>query len=125
MPMTAIGANGFAGRMRRRRFTGTPPSASAGRSLAVPPDKRAASASTVGYWDNSTTGKWTSASPDAAIADFTHTLMGLGADRDATPLQILTDHFHSAQTAGLSASDALKSTFVLACLSPSVVGIGQ
>jgi hypothetical protein len=75
--------------------------------------------------DNSTTGKWTSASPDAAIADFTHTLMGLGADRDATPLQILTDHFHSAQTAGLSASDALKSTFVLACLSPSVVGMGQ
>ena len=26
---------------------------------------------------------------------------------------------------GLSASDALKSTFVLACLSPSVVGMGQ
>src|SRR5205085_2206739 len=75
--------------------------------------------------DSSATGKWTSASPDAAIADFVHTLMGLGTDRDATPLAILTDHDHSAVGAGLSASDALKSTFVLACLSPSVVGMGQ
>jgi len=69
--------------------------------------------------------RWSSAAADAAIADFVHTLMGLGASRDATPLSILGEHFQSARTAGLSASDALRSTFVLACISPSVTGMGQ
>src|SRR5467141_3718373 len=69
--------------------------------------------------------RWSSASPDASIADFVHTLMGVGAGRDATPLSILGEHFQSAKTAGLSASDALKSSFVIACLSPGVVGMGQ
>ncbi len=75
--------------------------------------------------DGSAGTRWSSASPDAAIADFVHTLMGVGAGRDATPLAILGEHFQSAKAAGLSASDALKSTFVIACLSPSVVGMGQ
>jgi hypothetical protein len=75
--------------------------------------------------DAGATTRWSSASPDAAIADFVHTLMGVGTGRDATPLAILGEHFQSARAAGLSASDALKSTFVLACLSPSVVGMGQ
>jgi hypothetical protein len=69
--------------------------------------------------------RWSSASPDAALADFVHTLMGVGARRDAAPLSILNGHMAAARAAGLSASDALKSTFVLACLSPSVTGIGQ
>ncbi len=69
--------------------------------------------------------RWSSSTPDAAIADFVHTLMGVGSGRDATPLQILNEHFQSARTAGVSATDALKSTFVLACISPSVVGMGQ
>jgi len=69
--------------------------------------------------------RWTSDNPTPAIADFVHTLMGIEKARDATPLSILTSHFQSARTAGLGASDSLKSTFVLACLSPSVVGIGQ
>jgi hypothetical protein len=68
--------------------------------------------------------RWSSASPDAAIGDFVHTLMGVGAGRDATPISILNEHLSAARAAGLSASDALKSTFVLACLSPSVTGIG-
>jgi len=75
--------------------------------------------------DASAGTRWSSASPDAAIADFVHLLMGVGTGRDATPLSILTDHFQSAGAAGVSASDALKSTFVLACISPSVVGMGQ
>lgn len=75
--------------------------------------------------DAGATTRWSSASPDAAAADFVHTLMGVGTGRDATPLAILGEHFQSARAAGLSASDALKSTFVLACLSPSVVGMGQ
>src|SRR6267378_1876474 len=69
--------------------------------------------------------RWSSASPDVAIADFVHTLMGVGAGRDATLLSILGQHFQSAVAAGLSASDALKSTFMIACLSPGVVGMGQ
>ena len=73
--------------------------------------------------DNGT--RWSSTSSSSAIADFVHVLMGVPASADATPLSILTDHDQSALSSGLSASDALKSTFVLACLSPSVVGIGQ
>ncbi len=69
--------------------------------------------------------RWSSAAPDAAIGDFVHTLMGLGAGRDTTRLSILNGHMAAALASGLSASDALKSTFVLACLSPSVVGMGQ
>jgi len=69
--------------------------------------------------------RWSSASLDVAIADFVHTLMGVGAGRDATLLSILGQHFQSAVAAGLSASDALKSTFMIACLSPGVVGMGQ
>ncbi len=69
--------------------------------------------------------RWTSTSSDAAIADFVHVVMGIGSGRDTTPLSILNGHFQSATAGGLSASDALKSTFVLACMSPSVVGMGQ
>jgi hypothetical protein len=75
--------------------------------------------------DASSGTRWSSSSPDTAIADFVHTVMGVGAGRDATPLSILGEHFQSAKAAGLSASDALKSTFVISCLSPSVVGMGQ
>lgn len=75
--------------------------------------------------DGTTGTRWSSATPDAAIADFVHELMGIGKDRDATPIAILTEHLTSARAAGLSGSDALRSSFVLACLSPSVVGMGQ
>jgi len=75
--------------------------------------------------DTSTAPRWTSTNSTTAIADFVHTLMGIEKARDPTPLSILTSHFQSARAAGLTASDSLKSTFVLACLSPSVVGVGQ
>ena len=75
--------------------------------------------------DGPSAPRWSGASPDAAIDDFVHALMGIGAGRDATPISILHDHLTAARAAGLSATDALKSTFVLACLSPSVVGMGQ
>ncbi len=75
--------------------------------------------------DSGTAPRWTSTNPAAATADFVHALMGIEMARDATPTAILTSHYQSARTAGLSASDSLKSTFVLACLSPSVVGVGQ
>jgi hypothetical protein len=37
----------------------------------------------------------------------------------------LRSHFDAAVKQGASASDALKSTFVTACLAPSSVGIGM
>jgi hypothetical protein len=78
--------------------------------------------------DAGATGRWTSStsgSSTAAIADFVHVLMGVGpaGGRDAVPLQILTDHFVAAKAAGLKATDALRSTFVLSCTSPPVVGL--
>jgi hypothetical protein len=70
---------------------------------------------------------WSSAQPDAAIADFVSTVMALTASdpRSAPATQILQQHFSQAQAQGASASDALKSTFVTACLAPSSIGIGM
>jgi hypothetical protein len=70
---------------------------------------------------------WSSSQPDAAIADFVSTVMGLTASdaRTAPAAQILKTHFTQAQSQGASASDALKSTFVTACLAPSAIGIGM
>jgi hypothetical protein len=70
---------------------------------------------------------WSSAQPDAAIADFVSTLMALGSadPRAAQATQILTQHFNDAKAQGVAASDALKSTFVAACLAPSTIGIGM
>jgi hypothetical protein len=70
---------------------------------------------------------WSSQQPDPAIADFVSTLMALTpSDRRAAPAQsLLQSHFHQAMQSGASASDALKSTFVTACLAPSAIGIGM
>ncbi len=69
--------------------------------------------------------KYKSSAFAAAISSMVHDFMGLYAPRDAEPLSILTDHYNAALKTGASASDALKSTFILACMSPSVVSIGQ
>jgi hypothetical protein len=70
--------------------------------------------------------QWSSAMPDAAIADFVGTVMGLppGDARAAPAAALLKAHFTDAMKAGETASDALKSTFVTACLAPSAVSIG-
>ena len=71
--------------------------------------------------------QWSSAKPDAAIADFVATIMGLPpSDARAAPAAtILKSHFTDAMmTPGVTASDALKSTFIAACLAPSAVSIG-
>jgi hypothetical protein len=69
---------------------------------------------------------WSSAQPTSAIADFVAVVMGLGsADPRATPANtLLTSHFTSAVKGGASATDALRSTFIAACLAPSLVSIG-
>jgi hypothetical protein len=69
---------------------------------------------------------WSSAQPDAAIADFVSIIMALvpSDPRAAPATTLLTAHFTAAMQQAASASDALKSTFVTACLSPSAVSIG-
>jgi hypothetical protein len=69
---------------------------------------------------------WSSASPDAAIADFVGTIMALvpSDPRSGPATDILKAHFTAAMQQGASASNALKSTFVAACLAPSAVSIG-
>jgi hypothetical protein len=70
---------------------------------------------------------WSSAQPDAVIAELVGLVMALPASdpRAAQATAILTSHFQGAMQAGASASDSLKSTFVAACLSPSFIGIGM
>jgi hypothetical protein len=69
---------------------------------------------------------WSSAQPDSAIGDFVSLVMALvPSDPRATPAAgLLKAHFAAAVAQGASASDALKSTFVTACLAPSAVSIG-
>jgi hypothetical protein len=69
---------------------------------------------------------WTGSQPDAAIADFVSTIMGLPPSdaRAAQATTILKSHFTSATGTGASATTALQSTFTVTCLSPSFTGIG-
>jgi len=69
---------------------------------------------------------WSSTDPDAAITDFVGTVMALvpSDPRAAPATTLLQQHFAAAMQQGASASDALKSTFVTACLAPSAVSIG-
>ncbi len=70
--------------------------------------------------------QWSSTQPTPAIADFVGLVMGLAPSdvRAASASALLTSHFTSAVQAGATASSALRSTFVAACLAPSAVSIG-
>jgi hypothetical protein len=70
---------------------------------------------------------WSSSQPTAAIADFVSQIMALtSADpRAAQASSLLTGHFQAAEQAGATPTDALRSTFVAACLSPTFIGIGM
>jgi hypothetical protein len=70
---------------------------------------------------------WSSTSPDAAIGELVSLVMGLTTNdpRAADVTTALSAHFAAAKAGGASATDALRSTFVAACLSPSFIGIGM
>ena len=71
--------------------------------------------------------RYQSKMPDAAIADMVQTVMGIVPSDARHPmlLQILGDHYAKAsKTAGITAVDALKSTFTLACMSPTSLSMG-
>lgn len=76
--------------------------------------------------DYGATPRYSSKRPQEGIADLVRTVMSLPErDRRAAPaLQILGDHYAEAVASGKTPVDALKSTFTLACLSPSSVGSG-
>jgi hypothetical protein len=69
---------------------------------------------------------WSSTDPNTAIAAFVGEIMGLvpSDPRAAPATSILTSHFTTAMQQGATASNALKSTFIAACLAPSAVSIG-
>jgi hypothetical protein len=76
--------------------------------------------------DAAGTHRWSSADPGPAIADFVHVVMGVPAadKRAATFERILNEHFRAAIDAHATRTDALRSTFVVACSSPPATGIG-
>jgi hypothetical protein len=69
---------------------------------------------------------WKSTDSTGAIDDFVSTVIAITpSDARAQPVtDALTRHFQSAMQDGASATDALRSTFVVACLSPSFAGVG-
>ncbi len=70
--------------------------------------------------------QWSSKTPDAAISDFVGIVMALAPSdpRQKPATGLLKAHFTKATQTGASASNALKSTFVAACLAPSSVSVG-
>jgi hypothetical protein len=70
---------------------------------------------------------WSSSDPDGAIADFVSTVMALvpSDPRSAAASSLLHAHFTAAMQQGATATAALQSTFVAACLAPSAVSIGM
>jgi hypothetical protein len=72
------------------------------------------------------TSRYLSTNPGPAMADMVTTVMGLVASDPRTPqaTNILNDNFAAAKSGGADASDALKSTFTLACIAPTSVIVG-
>ncbi|MBE7190393.1 hypothetical protein, partial [Jatrophihabitans endophyticus] len=75
--------------------------------------------------DSGSNANFPSGDVPTAVGNLVHLLMGVSAADDEEPIALLTEHQQNAVAAGLSAGDAMKSTFVVACLSPSVMGVGQ
>jgi hypothetical protein len=69
---------------------------------------------------------WSSKNASAAIPEFVSLIMALPASdaRSAPATQLLQDHFRMAMGQGAKAVDALRSTFVTACIAPSSISIG-
>ena len=71
---------------------------------------------------------WDSKQPDAAIADFVALMLGFTPSdpRTQPATGVLNHHFQLAQQGqSITAADALRSTFIAACMSPSFIGIGM
>jgi hypothetical protein len=71
--------------------------------------------------------QWSSSQPTAAIADFVSLLMGLTTPdpRAVQASTLLTQHYQAALQQKATPTAALQSTFVAACMSPTMVSIGM
>jgi hypothetical protein len=92
---------------------------------------RGATESLCGYAASLTVDKmpmsrYSSAKKDAAITDFVENIMGITAadPNNAAVTLLLQQHYDAAVAAGATPTDALKSTFITACLSPTSVAVG-
>ncbi|HMI85999.1 MAG TPA: hypothetical protein VK550_18010 [Polyangiaceae bacterium] len=70
--------------------------------------------------------RYDSTKKDTAITDFVANIMGITSDdpNSEAVTQLLKEHYDAAIAAKASPTDALKSTFITACLSPTSVAIG-
>jgi hypothetical protein len=70
---------------------------------------------------------YSSTDSTGAIAAFVSNIMGIvpSDPRSSVMTQMLTDHYNAAIKNAATKTDALKSTFVVSCLSPNVAGIGM
>lgn len=99
-------------------------------STAQTPFYRGATESLCAYAAGLTVDKpksrYDSTKKDAAITDFVANIMGITASdpNSAAVTQLLKEHYDAAILAKANATDALKSTFITACLSPTSVAIG-
>jgi hypothetical protein len=100
-------------------------------STAQTPFYRGATEMLCAYAANQTIDKmpmsrYSSGKKDAAITDFVENIMGITAadPNNADVTELLQEHYTAAVAAGASATDALKSTFITACLSPTSVAVG-
>ena len=75
--------------------------------------------------DSGGSAKFTSSARDTAVASIVHDFLGLDTSRDTPVISALKDHYSSVTASGASATTALKSTFVLACISPYMTSVGQ
>jgi hypothetical protein len=71
-------------------------------------------------------GRWTSARAPEAVGDFLHAVMALPpGDPRAEPMRQLLDQHHAeVLAAGANATQALRSTFIVACVSPFTLSHG-
>jgi hypothetical protein len=76
--------------------------------------------------DSGMQARYSSLHPQKALDDFVATVMALPPSdpRAAEARQILQEHYDLAQSSGANPSEALKSTFTLACASPASVVMG-
>jgi hypothetical protein len=70
--------------------------------------------------------RYSSSKKDAAITDFVENIMGITSADPNNPAVtlLLQQHYDAAIAEGAMPTDALKSTFITACLSPTSVAIG-
>jgi len=99
-------------------------------STAETPFYRGATESLCAYAASLTVDKaksrYDSTKKDAGITDMVQNIMGITAadPNSAAVTQLLQDHYAAAIAAKASPTDAMKSTFIVACLAPTSVAVG-